>query len=144
MIVPTSPKQPSKPAAKPTATPRVKPLAKASPPSPKSLPSLRFYHSQSLRTKTLAVLTSLEKAKERTQHRGALAEIVVELTDAGMEYYFLRPLKVAEAGFFVEQSASLGIAATTGVLASVMRSIIGGMDDDQLLSVCSYIRQLMK
>jgi hypothetical protein len=139
MIVPTS-KRPSKP----TATPRVKPLAKASPPSPKPLPSLRFYHSQSLRTKTLAVLTALEKAKDRKQHRGALAEIVVELTDAGMEYYFLRPLKVAKAGFFVEQSASLGIATTTGVLASVMRSIIGGMDDDQLLSVCSYIRQLMK
>jgi hypothetical protein len=140
MIVPTSPKRPPKPAA----TPRVKPLAKVSPPSPKSLPSLRFYHSQSLRTKTLAVLTTLEKAKDRKQHRGALAEIVVELTDAGMEYYFLRPLKVAKAGFFVEQSANLGIAATTGVLASVIRNIIGGMNNAQLLSLCSYIRQLMK
>jgi hypothetical protein len=70
-------------------------LAKASPPSSK--PFLRFYHSQSLRTKTLAVLTSLEKAKDGTQHRGALADIVAELTDAGMEYYFLRPLKVANA-----------------------------------------------
>jgi len=136
--VPTSPKRPSKP----TATPRVKPLAKASPPSPQ--PFLRFYHSQSLRTKTLAVLTSLEKAKDGTQYRGALADIVAELTDAGMEYYFLRPLKVAKAGFFVEQSANLGISATTGVLASVIRNIVGGMNNAQLLSLCSYIRQLMK
>jgi len=136
--VPTSSKRPSKP----TATPRVKPLAKASAASPQ--PFLRFYHSQSLRTKTLAVLTSLEKAKDRTQYRAALADIVAELTDAGMEYYFLRPLKVAKAGFFVEQSANIGIAATTGVLASVIRGIIGGMNNAQLLSLCRYIRQLMK
>jgi len=138
MILPTSSKRPSKP----TAKPRVKPVAKASAPS--TQPSLRFYHSKSLRAKTLSVLATLEKAKDSTQHRGKLADIVVELTDAGMEYYFLRPLKLAKAGFFTEQSANLGMAATTRVLASVIRNITGSMDNPQLLSVCSYIRQLMK
>jgi hypothetical protein len=28
-----------------------------------------------------------------------LADIIVELTDSGTEYYFLRPLKLAKAGF---------------------------------------------
>jgi hypothetical protein len=68
----------------------------------------------------------------------------VELTDSGMEYYFLRPLKLAKAGFFVEQSANLGMSATTVVLAGVIRSMIGGMDGPQLLTVCKYIRQLME
>lgn len=36
------------------------------------------------------------------------------------------------------------MAGTTSVLASVIRSIIGGMDDAQLLAISSYIRQLMK
>lgn len=132
----------SKRASKRTATPRAKPLVKASSSSRK--PFLRFYHSESLRAKTLAVLTTLEKAKDSTQHRDALADIVVELTDRGMEYYFLRPLKLAKAGFFTEQSANLGMAATTRVLASVVRNIIGRMDKPQLLAVCKYIRQLMK
>ena len=136
--MPTSSKRPSKL----IATPRAKPLARASSRSPK--PFLRFYHSQSLRAKTLAVLATLEKAKDSTQHRDALADIIVELTDNGMEYYFLRPLKLAKAGFFVEQSANLGMAATTRVLASVIRNIIGRMDNPQLLAVCSYVRQLMK
>jgi hypothetical protein len=117
-------------------------VVKASSPSPQ--PFLRFYHSESLRAKTLAALTALEKAKDSTKYRDALADIVVQLTDSGMEYYFLRPLKLAEAGFFVEQSANLGMAATTRVLASVIRNIIGGMDSPQLLTVCSYIRQLME
>ena len=132
----------SKPPSKRSATPRVKPPVKVS--SPSSQPFLRFYHSESLRAKTLAVLATLEKAKDSTQHRGALADIVVELTDSGMQYYFLRPLKLAKTGFFVESSANVGMAATISVLASVIRNIIGRMDKAQLLTVCSYIRQLME
>ena len=135
-------KSSSKLPSKRSATPRVKPRAKVS--SPSSEPFLRFYHSESLRAKTLAVLATLEKAKDSTQHRGALADIVVELTDSGMEYYFLRPLKLAKTGFFVESSANVGMAATISVLASVIRNIIGRMDRAQLLTVCSYIRQLME
>lgn len=136
--MPTASRRPSKP----TATPRAKPAARTS--SPVAKPFLRFYHSESLRARTLAVLTTLEKASDHKQHRAALADIVVELTDCGMEYFYLRPLKLAKAGFFVEQSARLGMAGTTSVLASVIRSIIGGMDDSQLLAISSYIRQLMK
>ena len=55
--MPTSSKRPPK--SKPT--PRVKRVAKASAPS--AQPFLRFYHSKSLRTKTLAVLATLEKRK---------------------------------------------------------------------------------
>jgi hypothetical protein len=138
MIVPAPSKRPSKP----PATARVKRVVKDS--SPSSQPFLRFYHSESLRAKTLAVLTTLEKAKDGTKHRGALADVFVQLTDSRMEYYFLRPLKLAKVGFFVQQSANLGMSATTGVLASVIRNIIGGMDGPQLLAVCSHIRQLME
>jgi hypothetical protein len=133
--VPTSSKRRSKPAA---ASP-VKPLAKAS--SRSSQPFLRFYHSKSLRAKTLAVLATLEKAKDGTQHRDALADIIVELTDSGMEYYFLRPLKLAKVGFFTQQSANLGMATTTRLLGSVIRNIIGGMGSPQLIAVCSHVRQ---
>ena len=136
--MPTSTKRPSKS----KTTPRIKPSAKGS--SSSTQPFLRFYHSKSLRAKTLAVLSTLEKAKDSKQHRDALADVLVELTDSGMEYYFLRPLKLAKAGFFTEQSANLGMAAATRVLASVVRNIIGRMDNPQLLFVCGYVRHLME
>lgn len=136
----TSPKRTSKPAPAPrTGT---KPPVKA--PAASTQPFLRFYHSEPLRAKTLAVLTAIEKAEDGKQHRNALADIVAELTDSGLDYYFMRPLKVAKAGFFAEQSASLGLGAAKGVFSSVIHNIIGRMDNPQLLSVCGYIRQLMK
>ncbi|MEP7262558.1 MAG: hypothetical protein ABI669_15215 [Usitatibacter sp.] len=42
-----------------------------------SQPFLRFYHSDDLRTRTLAVLTSMEQYSQPTRHRDALADIAI-------------------------------------------------------------------
>jgi hypothetical protein len=147
-MVPTAPKppsgpaRPSKPTAKAIAKPRAKRVAKVSAPAGK--PFLRFYHSESLRAKTLTVLSALEKADDAKQHRDALANIVTELTDNGLDYYFMGPLKRAKAGFFAEQSAKLGLGAAKQVFGSVVRNVIGRMDGPQLLSICGSIRQFME
>lgn len=106
-------------------------------------PFLRFYHSEALRKKTLSLLSTLEQAPDATAHRDALANVVVELTNAGMNYYFMQPLKMAKPGFIVERSANLGMAGVQQVMASVIRQVIGRMESPQLLSVCGSIRQLM-
>ncbi len=108
-----------------------------------SRPFLRFHHSEDLRSKTLAVLHAIESAEDPTRHRDALAEVVLELTKAGMDAYFMKPLKVAKAGFVIEQSAQLGMAGSVRVMSSVIGSIIGRMNAPQLLSVSGSIRELM-
>jgi hypothetical protein len=106
-------------------------------------PFLRFYHSEALRTKTLALLVTLERAEDPTKHRGDLSSLVMELTSSGMDYYFMNSLKLSRSGFVVEQSARLGLAGVQQVMGSVVRQIIGRMNKPQLLSVCGSIRQLM-
>jgi hypothetical protein len=113
------------------------------PSRPTSRPFLRFYYSDSLRRKTLSVLSTLEQAPDATAHRDALADVVVELMKSGLDAYFMKPLKVAKAGFIVEQSANLGLAGAQQVMGSVIRNIIGRMGGPQLLSVCGSIRQFM-
>jgi hypothetical protein len=77
-------------------------------------------------------------------HRGALANLAVELTNSGLDYYFIQPLKDAKAGFVVEQSASLGMTGVQQLMGSVIRNIIGRMDGPQLRSVGSSLRQFMR
>jgi hypothetical protein len=113
-------------------------------PKSASKPYLRFYHAEVLRTKTLEVLAALEQAPDATKHRDDLANVVVNLMNSGMDYYFMRPLKQAKAGFIVEQSANLGLSSVQQVMASVIRQVIGRMDSPQLLSVCGSIRGLMR
>lgn len=113
-------------------------------PEPSSKPFLRFHHSEALRKKTLSVLTALEKSEDPTDHRDDLADLVVELTGCGFDSFFLEPLKAAEAGFMTQQSANLGLAGAQKVMGSVIRGIIGRMDEAQLLSVCGSIRNFMR
>ena len=107
------------------------------------LPSLRFYHSKSLRTKTLSVLDALETAEDATSHRDALAEVVRELTEAGIAYYFVKPVQLAKVGFMAEQSIKLGLAGILRIMGPIVRRVIGGMNAHQLRSVSKHIRHLM-
>lgn len=125
---------------KPKAKAPPKPKRPAGPPSP---PFLRFFHPEPLRKKTLSVLAALEGAEDATAHRDALADVVVELTNSGLDAYFMKPLKQAKAGFITEQSASLGLSGAQKVMGSVIRNIIGRMDGPPLLSVCRSIRDFM-
>ena len=71
------------------------------------------------------MLVALEKSRDATAHREALADVVVKLTNSGLEFYFMKPLRRAKAGFVLEKTASLGMAAAQQVMASVIRQIIG-------------------
>lgn len=116
-------------------------LKKAAEPAAK--PFLRFHHSHELRARTLDVLVSVESADRPTACRAEFTELILELTDSGMDQYFLQPLRATKANFVVQQSAALGLAGVQKVMGTVIRSILGRMDDRQLLVVCGSIRQFM-
>jgi len=86
----------------------------------------------------------LEKSADATDHRDALADVVVDLMKSGLDYYFMGPLKKAKAGFVIEQSAKMGLMGAQQVIGSVIRNIIGRMEAPQLLSVCGSIREFME
>lgn len=132
-------------AAPPTKTARAaRPATRAVPAtsSAAAQPSLRFHHSRALREKTHAVLAALESAPEHPRHGDALADLVAELIEAGMDYYFMRALKQAQVGFVTEQSARLGMSGAVKLVSSVSRKFIVRMDKDQLLVVSQHIREL--
>ena len=129
-------------AASPKRKPSPKRAAKPAASSPR--PFLRFYYPEGLHKKTLSVLGRLEKADDATTHRDALADVVVELTNSGLDAYFMTPLRQARAGFIVEQSAKLGMVGVQQVMGSVVRQIVGRMDGTQLISVSASIRQFMR
>lgn len=129
---------PPKTAAPAAATRKPKKLAASA-----ARPYLRFHHSAPLRAKTLEVLEAVESADKPTEHSGRLTDLILELTDAGMDQFFLQSLKATKANFVVQQSAALGLSGVQKVMGTVTRNIVGRMDDRQLRSVCASIRRFM-
>jgi hypothetical protein len=106
--------------------------------------SLRFYLSDDLHGRLVMTLTTLESAKDASGHHLQLSETIVEVLDEGLDYYFIQPVKVAKAGFIVEQSANLGLVGVRRLMAPVIKSVLSRMDHKQLNSIASSIRELMK
>jgi hypothetical protein len=104
--------------------------------------TLRFHHSEESEARMLAVLAVLEESDNPEEHREALAELVADLTEAGMDYYYLRALKLSNAGPLAQQSARLGIAGAVKMISSVSRRFIMRMNGQELLAVAGHIRSL--
>ena len=117
---------PSKRSLKPVV---VRPVAKLPSKAAASKPFLRFYHSEDLRRRTLAVLEAIEQAPQPARYRDDLADIAVELAHAGMDYYFINPLQRANVGFLVQTSASVGGAAVCKSSARSSATSSGGWID---------------
>lgn len=105
-------------------------------------PSLRFFHSAALRKRTDAVLARIERDDDATKHAGALSSVVSELTKAGFDYYFLRPLQESKFGFVARQTASLGMSGALRVMSPIISRILSGADTPQLRGVARHIRHL--
>jgi hypothetical protein len=105
-------------------------------------PSLRFFYSPALRKRTGAVLARIEKDKDATQHAETLSRVVSDLTAAGLDYCFLRPLDEAKFGFVARQTAKLGLAGVLRLMAPMIGRILAGADTAQLRGVARHIRHL--
>ena len=140
----TAPKTAAKTATKTVAKTAAKTPAKVAvkPAVASAQPSLRFFYSKELREKTDRVLAALEAKPNDPKHGSAVASLVGELVQAGMDYYFLRALKQADVGFLTEQSARLGLSGAVTLISSVSRKFIVRMDPPQLLMVASHVREL--
>ena len=110
-------------------------------PAPK--PSLRFTHSPALRTKTLKVLSTIDDDPDPTRHAEALTSLVLSLTEAGLDYYLLKPLKDGNFNFIAQQAASFGISGAIRIMSPIAATVLGGADAKQLKVISKHIRHLM-
>jgi hypothetical protein len=106
-------------------------------------PSLRFFHSAALRKRTNKVLGALERDEDPTQHASALSALVVDLTEAGLDYYFIKPLKQAKVGFVARQTASFGMSSALRVMSPMIRGVLASTSGNQLRVIGGHIRELM-
>jgi hypothetical protein len=106
-------------------------------------PSLRFFHSAALRTRSEKILGTMERDQDPKRHVDALSSLVVDLTEAGLNYYFLKPLKDAKVGFVARQTASFGMAGALRVMSPIIRGILSGTNAAQLRVITRHIRHLM-
>lgn len=103
---------------------------------------MRFFYDGDLHVRALQLFDDIENQPDQHHQGEALASLVTDLIQAGMEHYFIRGLKQANMGFVAEQSAKLGVSGAVTLLSSVCRKYIVRMDHPQRLAVAQHMRAL--
>lgn len=122
-------------------------IARRRPPPPtgpeKGGARVAFAISADLRRRCEEVLAAVREDGDPRPHVDELAAVVVEMTDAGLDFYFLLPLELAEAGAVARGTARVGIAAARRGIPTVIRRVVASLSDDQLLRIVDFIDDIL-
>ena len=88
------------------------------------------------------VLESIRQAEDKTAHAREVAEIVVEMTRTGLDYYYLLPLEQARVGFVDLNAARVGIASAGRSLPLIVNRILRNLSSDQLQVVADHVESV--
>ncbi len=104
---------------------------------------LAFPVPPELRNRAEAIIEKVRGDTTPKAHADELIEIIVELTHTGLHAYFLAPLERVEVGTLALGTAKLGVATAGKSLPTLVRRILGKMDDDQLREIVEILDEMM-
>ncbi|MCK2149173.1 MULTISPECIES: hypothetical protein [Marinobacter] len=97
-----------------------------------------------LRTRALYTVEQLrERGKADKVAIDQLFELIVELTDAGLDFFFLEPLRRLNAGSMMMGMAKVGISSMLKGSKMVVHKVLKKLDDRSLDAILSFIAEII-
>ena len=102
-----------------------------------------FQISPELMAEAQEALAAVRQDPAHKPNVEALLDVVLELTDRGLDFYYLEPLRRARAGTMTTSAAKLGLAAAGRGIPPIIRRVIGSLDEDQILGIADFIDEIL-
>ncbi len=97
-----------------------------------------------LRTRALYTVEQLrERGKADKVAIDQLFDLIVELTDAGLDFFFLEPLRRLNAGSMMMGMAKVGISSMLKGSKMVVHKVLKKLDDESLVSILDFIEEII-
>lgn len=102
-----------------------------------------FQISADLRRRAESVVETIRSDPDKKKHAPALVEVVLEMTDAGLHFYFLHPLERAGVGVVTRSAVDLAIGTAGRTLPMVVRKTIQSLNDEQILTIAEFLDEIL-
>lgn len=100
---------------------------------------LGFLIPEALEAKLLALLEKVKAAENKKVYAMDLFDVIVALSDEGLEYFFLEPLRRAKVGGLSFKLISGAISIGKKGIIAAGRGIVKGLDNQQLMIVVDLL-----
>jgi hypothetical protein len=102
-----------------------------------------FRISPELMARAEATLQAVRQNPEHPPHVQDLVAVILELTENGLDYYFLEPLRRMRVGAMGMTTARLGIAAAGRSIQAIVRRVLSSLNEEQILSIAEFVDELL-
>ncbi len=97
-----------------------------------------------LRTRALYTVSELkERGKADKEAIEQLFNLIVELTEHGLDFFFLEPLRRLNAGSMMMGMAKMGISSMLKGSKMVVHKVLKKLDDRSLASILDFIEEII-
>jgi hypothetical protein len=97
-----------------------------------------------LRTRALYTVTELrERGTADREAINKLYELIVELTEAGLDFFFLEPLRRLRASSMMMGMAKVGIGSMLKGSKMVIHKVLKKLDDKSLVAILNFIEEII-
>ncbi|MEA1079565.1 hypothetical protein [Marinobacter qingdaonensis] len=97
-----------------------------------------------LRSRALSTVTELRnRGKADKQAIDQLFELIVEMTDSGLDFFFLEPLRRLNASSMLMGMARVGISSMLKGSKMVVHKVLKKLDDRSLAAILDFIEEII-
>lgn len=97
-----------------------------------------------LRTRALYTVSELRsRGKADKQAIDQLHSLIVELTEAGLDFFFLEPLRRLHASTMMVGMAKMGISSMVKGSKMIVHKVLKKLDDRSLAAILDFIEEII-
>jgi len=78
-----------------------------------------------------------------SRHKEALYELIIELTEVGVDFFFLEPLRRLGAGPMMMKMARMGLSSTLKGTRMVIHKVLKRIDEKHLAGIVDFIEEIL-
>ncbi len=93
--------------------------------------------------KQLEVVRRLRANPEKGEHTAQMVDALVELAEALLEFFFVRPFTIMEVGSMTRKMVNMGIRSGLSIISKLGKRAFAGLDREQLLAYADYLESLI-
>jgi hypothetical protein len=93
--------------------------------------------------RTKELIKKVREATDRKPYATEIADQVLRLTDETLTTAFLQPLDLIKAGTITKATAKMALNVAQSGVSGVVRKIVKGLDNDQLLIIVNFLDEML-
>jgi len=96
-----------------------------------------------LEQRVYTFIDEIRETEDPIAYRKELSELVRLLTDAGLEYYFWKPVELTGLGAVTQKMIRVGLNSGKKTLHLIANKVIKGFTEEQLLTIAGFLESLL-